>query len=163
QLLLIGFPGDTQLRGDVMRSFAKVRGRGIIRVIDALFVRKDAQGRISAMVRESDLTQEEREGYGAVVGGLLGLAAGGDEESAVAGAMTAAEAVADNAFGFGVGDLQHVKDEIPPNSAALVLLVEHLWATEIKGAVRKAGGVPLIQGFLTPEALFMVGAELRAV
>ena len=29
--------------------------------------------------------------------------------------------------------------------------------------MRNAGGVPIIQGFLTPEALVMVGAEVRAV
>src|SRR5262249_43569993 len=74
-----------------------------------------------------------------------------------------AEAVADNAFGFGIGDLQNVKDQIPAGASALLLLIEHQWALELKGAVRNAGGVPIVQGFLTPEALFMVGAELQAV
>ena len=44
-----------------------------------------------------------------------------------------------------------------------MLLIEHQWALELKGAVRGASGVPIVQGFLTPEAVFMVGAELRAV
>jgi hypothetical protein len=44
-----------------------------------------------------------------------------------------------------------------------VLLIEHQWALDLKGAVREAGGVPIVQGFLTPEALVMVGAELRVV
>jgi uncharacterized membrane protein len=163
QLVVIGFPTDAELRGDILRALASVRSRGTIRLIDALFVRKDAQGRISAMIRESDLTMAEREGLGAVVGGLLGLAAGGDRETMARGATMAAQAIEDNAFGLGIGDLQTVKDRIPPSSAALLLLIEHRWALELKGAVRDARGVPIVQGFLTPEALFMVGAELQAV
>src|SRR5262245_28080307 len=113
QLVVIGFPRDARFSGEIIRTLGNVRARGVIRLIDALFVRKDDQGRISASIRESDLTLEERELLGAVVGGLLGLAAGGDEESGAIGAMMAAEAVADNAFGFGIGDLQNVKDQIP--------------------------------------------------
>jgi uncharacterized membrane protein len=163
QLVVIGFPPEAQFRGEIMRAYSDLRGHGVIRVIDALFVRKDAQGRISASVRESDLTLHERESLGAVVGGMLGLTAGGDQESEALGATLAAQAIADNAFGFGIGDLQNVKEQIPASSAALLLLIEHQWALELKGAVRGAGGVPIVQGFLTPEALLMVGAELRAV
>jgi uncharacterized membrane protein len=163
QLVVIGFPPSAEFKGEIIRALSDLRGRGVIRLIDALFVRKDAQGNISGSMRESDLSLHQRELLGAIVGGLLGLVAGGDEESEALGATLAAQAVADNAFGFGIGDLQNVKDQIPAGSAALVLLIEHLWALELKQAVRNAGGVPVTQGFLTPEALFMVGAEVRAV
>jgi hypothetical protein len=73
------------------------------------------------------------------------------------------ESIANDAFGFGIGDLQNIKDRIPPGNSALVLLSESQWALELKGAVRGGGGVPIVQGFLTPEALFMVGAELGAI
>jgi uncharacterized membrane protein len=163
QLVVIGFPPEAQFRGEIVRAMSEIRGRGVVRVLDALFVRKDDHGRITSSIHKSDLSLEEREVLGAVLGGLLGLAAGGDEESEALGATLAAQAIADDAFGFGVGDLQNVKDKIPPGNAALVLLIEHQWALDLKGAVRRAGGVPIVQGFLTPEALFMVGAELRAV
>ena len=163
QLVVIGFPPEAEFQGEIMRAFTDIRGRGVIRVIDALFVRKDDQGRISASIRESDLTLHERELLGALVGGLLGLKAGGDEESEALGATLAAQAIADDAFGLGIGDLKNVKDQLSPGQAALVLLIEHQWAHELKDAVRTAGGVPIIQGFVTPEALLMVGAELQAV
>jgi uncharacterized membrane protein len=163
QLIVIGFPSDAQFRGDTMRALSNLRGRGVIRIIDAMFVRKDADGRINASIRESDLSLVQREKLGAVVGGLFGLARGGDGESEALGATLAVHAIADNAFGFGIGDLQNVKDQIPPSSAALLLLIEHQWATELKAAVRDAGGVPVIQGFLTPEVLLMVGEEMRIV
>jgi uncharacterized membrane protein len=163
QLIVIGYPPEAQFRGETLRALSEVRGRGVIRIIDALFVRKDAEGRINASMRESDLSLAERQKLGAIVGGLFGLVLGGDEESEALGATQAAHAIADNAFGFGVGDLQKVKDEIPPGSAALLLLIEHQWALDLKAAVRGSGGRPVIQGFLTPEALFMIGAEVRAI
>ncbi len=42
-------------------------------------------------------------------------------------------------------------------------MFEHTWAIPLRDAIRRAGGVPLAQGFLTPEALIMVGEELRAI
>lgn len=160
QLVVVGFPPDAQFRGEIIRALSDVRGRGVVRLIDALFVRKDAKGNVSAMMRDSDLTPEQRGAVGSAVAGLLGLAADGEE-----GVEQCAReaALADNAFGLGIADLQNVKGRIQPGAAALLLLIEHQWATELKAAVRRAGGVPLVQGLLTPEAVFMVGAELRAV
>jgi uncharacterized membrane protein len=163
QLIVIGYPPDARFTGELMRALSNLRGRGVIRIIDAMFVRKDADGRLTANIRESDLSLHEREVLGAIIGGLFGLITGGDEESEALGATQAAHAIADNAFGFGIGDLQNIKDQLAPGTAALVMLIEHQWASELKAAVRGAGGMPLVQGFLTPEALLMVGAELRAV
>lgn len=163
QLVVIGFPPEAQFRGEIVRALSDLRGRGVIRILDALFVRKGNDGRITSSIHESDLTLEQRMALGALVGGLLGLAAGGDAESAEAGAALATDAIANDAFGLGIGELQNIKDTIPPGNAALVVLIEHQWALDLKGAVRGSGGVPIVQGFLTPEALFMVGAELRAV
>jgi uncharacterized membrane protein len=162
QLVVVGFPPDSQFRGEIVRELAALRGRGVVRLLDALFVRKDDQGRISAELRESDVTLEQRQALGAVAGGLAGYLAGG-EGVAVRAADETAQAIAGGAFGLGLGDLQTVKDRIGPGQAALLLLFEHTWAAALKGAVRGAGGVPLAQGFLTPEALVLVGAEARAV
>src|SRR5262249_26913328 len=163
QLVVVGFPPDARFSGEILKALSDLRGRGVIRLIDALFVRKDADGKIVSSARDSDLTLAQREYMGAVVGGLLGLLAGGDRESEALGATLAAQAIHDDAFGLGIGDLQKVKDQIGPGQSALLLLIEHQWALELKGAVRGAGGVPITQGFLTPEALFMVGAEVQAV
>jgi uncharacterized membrane protein len=102
QLVVIGFPSDADMHGQIMREFSNIRGRGIIRVIDALFVRKDDQGRINAAVRESDLSLHEREVLGAIAGGLLGLMKSGDEEGEALGATLAAQAIAEGAFGLGM-------------------------------------------------------------
>jgi len=163
QLVVVGFPKEAEFKGEIIRALSDVRGRGVIRLIDALFVRKDDQGKIVTTMRDSDLSLHEREYMGAIVGGLLGLAADGSKEGEALGATLAAQAIADNAFGFGIGDLDKVKDAIPAGASALLLLLEHKWAVELKSAMRDKGGVPIVQGFLTPEAVFMVGAEVRAV
>src|SRR4051812_5917899 len=116
QLVVLGFPGEAQLQGDIQRALENLRGRGVIRIIDALFVRKDAQGRVSAAIRDSDMSLVERQKLGAIVGGMFGLAMGGDDESEALGATLAAHAIADNAFGFGLSDLQNVMDQIPPHT-----------------------------------------------
>jgi uncharacterized membrane protein len=162
QLVVVGFPREAQFRGEILRALSELRGRGVIRLIDALFVRKDDQGRVSAMVHESDLSTEQRTKMGALVGMLLGSAAGGTE-AGVAMAEAAAQSVVEGAYGLGLADLRDVQDGIEPGTSALLLLVEHTWATDLKAAVRGAGGVPVAQGFLTPEALLLMGAEVRAV
>ena len=50
-----------------------------------------------------------------------------------------------------------------PGDSAGFVLIEHVWARDLKGAIRDAGGFPLGEGFLTPEALAAVGAELVAI
>jgi uncharacterized membrane protein len=162
QLVVIGFPEDARFRGEILRALAEVRGRGVVRLIDALFVRKDDQGRVSAALHDSDLTTAQRATMGALAGMLLGAAAGGTAAGA-ARAEAAAQAVVDGAFGLGLADLRDLPDRIGPGQAALLLLFEHTWAAALKAAVRGAGGVPLLQGFLTPEAVVLLGAEVRAV
>ncbi len=45
-------------------------------------------------------------------------------------------------------------------SSAAFLLIEHVWARDLKRAIRETGGFPLGEGFLTPEALTEVAPEL---
>jgi hypothetical protein len=43
------------------------------------------------------------------------------------------------------------------------VLIEHVWARELKRAIRETGGFPLGEGFLTPEVLAEVAADLVAM
>jgi hypothetical protein len=43
------------------------------------------------------------------------------------------------------------------------VLIEHGWARELKRAIRETGGFPLGEGFLTPEVLADVAADLVAM
>jgi hypothetical protein len=59
--------------------------------------------------------------------------------------------------------LKKVVETLPPGKAFGVLMFEHTWAIPLRAAIRRAGGIPLAQGFMTPESLVMVGEELRAI
>jgi hypothetical protein len=52
---------------------------------------------------------------------------------------------------------------LDPGSSAGFVLIEHVWARELKRAIRDAGGFPIGEGFLTPETIAAVAAELVAM
>jgi len=161
QLVVIGFERNENFQGDILRELDAVSSRGVIKLLDLLFVMKDEAGEVISL-EMSDLTDEERAEFGALIGGLMGLGAGGTE-GAVVGAEFGALAAAERSFGISAEDVQNLADNVEPGTSAAILMIEHTWAAGLKAAIREAGGHPLMEGFLTPEALFMVGKELEAI
>ena len=159
-LLVVGFPSDDQFKGQIRSELIALRKSGTVRLIDAIFVRKQQSGALQ-VVQGSDLTDWERVEFGAVIGGLIGLGAGG-EAGAEAGIIAGAEAFAEREFGLSLSEIQDIADQIPRGSAVLILLIEHLWAKKFKEALIDTGGVVLAQGPVRPEALVEFGAELAA-
>jgi uncharacterized membrane protein len=157
QFSVIGFDNDDIIDG-LLYQLDLLRTAGTIRLVDFLFVAKDAYGNIYA--REvSDLTQDEKEQFGAVVGGLIGLGAGGAEGAAL-GAALGEMAVAENDFGLLGSDIHEIIQDIPEGTSACVVLFEHAWARKIKEYAYDNGGVLLAQGLIHPAALVEIGEEL---
>ncbi len=160
QLLVLGFD-QPDFRGEILEEFERLRESDTVRVVDALVVQKDAEGAVTA-VQGSQLSTEEAAEFGAVVGALVGLGAGGEEGmelGAVAGAAAAAEGGFDAFAEEGAWD---VLDEIPDDSAAALILLEHRWAIPLRDAIARAGGFRIADGFISPldlVALGMVTAE----
>jgi len=87
QALVVGF-GDDRFTGEILPELRRLREADVIRLIDLLFVQKDDSGNVVA-VEQSDLSREEMMEFGAFVGALVGLGAGGEDEAeaaAIAGA-----------------------------------------------------------------------------
>ena len=78
------------------------------------------------------------------------------------GALSGALAAAEGSYGLTTGDVQEIAEQVPPGGAVALLMIEHTWATRLRDVVAEAGGAMVAQGFLTPQALFLVGAELEA-
>lgn len=157
QLLVIVFE-NPDFHGQIRRELESVMEKGMIRLIDLLFVWKDEKGNIKSM-EATQLGQEEKIQFGAVVGGLIGYGAGGEEgtrEGTEAGILAAAQ----ENYGITDEDILEVTDAIPEGTAAAILIIEHLWAKSLNQAIRDAGGVLVSQGMLTPELLAVVGEEL---
>lgn len=156
-LVVVGF-AQPEFKGEVLDELIKVREKGIIRLIDLLFVYKDAEGDITA-VEKTDFSLVERMEVGAIIGGLLGLGAAG-AKGAEAGAEAGALAVAEKDYGITDEEVEEIAAGIPRDSAALIMLFEHTWAINLREAILNAGGVPLVQGVLDPLTLVGLGAEL---
>jgi len=157
QMFVIGFT-DPKLDGSVLSELIAASESGAIRVVDMLGVYKDEGGDVLA-AEMSDLTADEAMVYGAWVGGLIGLGAGGVEGAelgAVAGAISALD---EYEYGLDEEALSSIADDIPAGGAAMMLVVEHVWAIGFRNAMRDSGGILIAQDFLSPEALIALGAS----
>ena len=132
EYLVVGFEGN-RFTGQILRELRAARDKGIIRVVDLLFLTKDASGNLAAM-ELSDLSGEEAEQLGPIAGDLLQVLEPDDVEAAAS--------------------------NIPTNSSAGLLLFEHTWAVGLKEAIMNAGGIPLAGGLVAPVVVQMLEAEL---
>ena len=72
--------------------------------------------------------------------------------------MAGAEvAAADRAQVFSDEDAWDVLDDIPNDSAAALVLIEHHWAIPLRDAVIRAGGFRLADGVISPLDLVEIG------
>ena len=92
QLLVLGFQ-DPQFKGEILEELKRLKEEDIVRVIDAAVVKKNEDGTVETL-HTSDLSEEEAQEFGAVVGALIGLGYEG-EEGAEAGAAAGAKALED--------------------------------------------------------------------
>jgi uncharacterized membrane protein len=161
QVIVFGFDRTDQFRGEVLEELANLRGRGLVRLIDLFVALKRPTGELET-VDLDDLTEEESVEFGRVIGSLLGVA-DLDVRDAVVGAVERTLAAASQSVGMDSQNLRQVVDNLPPGKAVGVLMFEHTWAIPLRDAIRRTGGIPLAQGFVTQEALVMVGEELRAI
>ena len=120
-------------------------------MIDALAVHKDAEGEIE-VAHLSNLTQEEAIEVESKVGALIGLGIKGEE-----GMVAGAEAAADGVEVFSDDQAWDVLEDIPNDSAAALLLIEHHWAVPLRDAIARAGGFRLSDGFISPLDLVEIG------
>lgn len=159
QLIAFGFEAF-EPTGKILPALNEAVASGAIRLIDLQFVGKDAGGNITSM-EMSGLSPSEQIEFGSVIGALLGAGLGG-EEGAEVGALQGALAAAEHSYGLTAGDVQEIADGLRPGDAAALLMIEHTWAIDFRDSVRDAGGFMLGQGFLTPDTLMLIGAELEA-
>jgi hypothetical protein len=157
QIVIVGFETTERFRGEAARELLDLRGRGLIRVLDARFFHRAPDTTLTEVDLGPLLADRPAEDTDAnPVARLLGVnGAGGN------GGRRPQEAFARTA-GFGLEDLRRLIDEIGPGDHAVAILVEHRWAGRLREAVRKAGGMLVGQGFLTPELTMVVGAEIQA-
>ena len=156
QLIVLGF-NHPDFHGEVIAELERLRASDTVRVIDSLAVYKDADGELE-VEHLSNLTEAEAIELGSKIGALIGLGIEG-EEGAEAGAIAGAEEVAAEG-GVNVFTDEEAWDvlaDIPNDSAAALILIEHHWAVPLRDAVLRAGGFRISDGFISPLDLIELG------
>lgn len=157
QLLVIGFPGN-EFSGEIVPAINDVREKGLIRLIDYAFVGKADDSVNMLTVEDINLGPAEVKPLGSVVGGLIGIGAGGRKGAKVFTDL-GMEVANERTYGLVQNDIDEIIDSIPNNSSCLFAIIEHLWAKDIKQAVVDSNGIVFIQGMLPPE-LFVSAGEV---
>ena len=153
QLLVLSFP-EPNFSGEIIAELNRLRGQDFIRLIDALAVQKNSDGTLVSL-QWSDLSIDEAQDLGATVGALIGLGLG-TEDDVAALAIAGAEAGSDGHL-IDEAELWNVADSIPEGSAAALALIEHIWASPLRDAIVRAGGVPVSDSWIHPTDLVEIG------
>jgi len=126
---IIGFPGN-KFTGRIAPAILDLVENGTIRVIDLLFVTKDADGVVTTL-EASDLDED-----GA---GFLSI------DVQKPGAL-------------GPEDAEEVSDDLPSNSSALLIAFENTWAAKVADALEAADAV-LIDSIRIPADVVAAALE----
>jgi uncharacterized membrane protein len=135
QLIVAAFNSPAEA-GEMMKDLKEGKKAGLVGIIDAAVVVKDADGKLKV----TDSKRRSTKGFitGGVIGGALGLLAGpvgwvalgGGAIGALLGKMRGAPLKA---------DMQGIGEALTPNSSAIVALIEHTWVSQLEAEMAAAG------------------------
>ena len=115
-IVVIAYPPGAPMTGEAAGLLVDLVDRGIIRVLDAFFVKKDDDGTFYGFDAR-DLTDKGVGDFTVFEGASSGL--------------------------LGEEDAEKAADTIEPGSAAVMIVYENRWAAPFVAAVRRNGGVPV--------------------
>jgi len=134
EYMVVRFEGN-HFTGEIMPELQALRDKGLVRIVDLLFIQKDKDGAVS--IREiSDLDADEAKRYGPIAGDLHDL--------------------------LTLEDIEGVAGKIPNNSSAAIALLEHMWAIRLRETIQNAHGEVLEAGFVPMAEVAVLAAELSA-
>ena len=116
--LVVEFPGN-KMTGEGFPILVDLVDRGIIRILDLMFVRKDADGSVSVL-QIADFDGDGKLDLAVFEGASSGL--------------------------LGDDDLADAASVIEPNSSAGVLIYENAWAAPFAAALRRGGAELVASG-----------------
>lgn len=123
--LVVEFPSDAKFDGSALRHLRELVDRGIIRVLDLAFVRRDSHGVVGIDIADLDLDGElDVTLFAEASSGLVG-----DDDIAEAGAT------------------------IEPGHVAAVIVYENQWAEPFVTALRRTGARAVASGRIPVDVL----------
>jgi uncharacterized membrane protein len=156
QLIALGF-SHPDFHGEIIAELERLRENDTVRVIDSLAVYKDADGELE-VEHLSNLSEDAAIELGSKIGALIGLGIDGEEGMQAGAVAGAEEAAADGGVHvFTQQEGWDVLEDIPNDSAAALILLEHHWAVPLRDAIARAGGFRISDGFISPLDLVEIG------
>jgi DNA-binding CsgD family transcriptional regulator len=146
QVIAASFRAAADFEGRVLAEVGRLQGRGVLRLVDLLFVTKNEDGQIQRLVVGDD-------DFGALLSKIIPLG----------GAGAAEPAAGEGSAGIDPSEALARAESMPPGTALAFLLIEHGWARPLFDAIAETGGALLGEDFLTAEAGVLAGAEVAAV
>lgn len=125
-IVVIAYPADAPMTGEAIPIFLDLVDRGIIRVLDALFVMQNEDGTVSGF-EATDLDSDRLGDLKVFEGASTGL--------------------------VGQDDAAAVGETLEPGSAAVMIVYENRWAAPFVAAVRRNGGVLVANHRITAQEL----------
>ncbi|WP_405689767.1 DUF6325 family protein [Streptomyces sp. NBC_00057] len=111
--LVIEFPAGSRMTGEGLPLLVDLVDRGIIRILDLIFVRKNQDGTVEGV----ELSEAAGDG--------------GDDLAVFEGASSGL---------LGQDDIDEASTVLEPGSAAGILIYENVWAGPLAAALRRSGG-----------------------
>ena len=155
QLIVLGF-SHPNFHGEIIAELERLRESDTVRVIDSIAVYKDADGALE-VEHLSNLSEDEAIELGSKIGALIGIGIEGEEGMETGAIAGAQQAAASGINVFAGAEEWDVLADIPDDSAAALILLEHHWAVPLRDAIARTGGFRLSDGFISPLDLVEIG------
>lgn len=150
QLLVYRFGPDANFEGRLVGALERIESGGSLRVLDVLFVQRDAEsGELVAVGLHGDA--------GGIVGPLLDFRLDPNRRR-----RATERALGTDPSGVPAETLRELGSTLEPGAAIAAVLVEHEWARALEEAVSRTGGTALASEFVAAAALAELAPDLLA-
>lgn len=134
EYMVIGCSGN-QFKSEIAPELNSIQQKGFARVVDLVFVRKNADDTVTAL-EVNDLEDDERSTLDPIKESLMGL--------------------------ITPQDIMTLSSTLPNDTTATIVLLEHLWLNSLEQAVARANGTIYIGGMIPASTLEQVEQEMVA-
>ncbi|HXX79064.1 MAG TPA: DUF6325 family protein [Ktedonobacteraceae bacterium] len=134
EFVVIGCKGN-QFTNEIVPDLNAIQEKGLIRVVDLFFVRKDVNGTVTGL-EVKDLNDEELAAFDPIKDDLMGL--------------------------LTPEDIVLLTETVPAGTSAVIVLLEHAWLVRLNEGLNRAGAVLLAGGMVPQASMEQLETELEA-